>query len=168
MKVLPHRMAAALAALLCCAALAEEATAVRQDLAVYLNDKAMRDYLLNCAGCHRFDGKGLEKLGIPDFRASISVFTHLPQGREYLIRVPGAAQSQLTDEALAQVLNWLVARYAPEQAPKPWQAYTAEEVARVRPKRYEDVARVRRELTRALQALALQPSTYTYGSAARP
>jgi len=162
-----HAVAATLGCLVCCAALAQ-APVTQQDLSKHLTDKAMRDYLLNCAGCHRFDGKGLEKLGIPDFRASISVFTHLPEGREYLVRVPGAAQSQLTDDALAQVLNWLVARYAPEQAPMPWQPYTAIEVARVRPQRYDDVARVRRELGRALQALGLYPASYTYGSAAPP
>jgi len=167
MKALPHSMVAALASLACCAVLAQSPTA-RQDLAVHLNDKAMRDYLLNCAGCHRYDGKGLEKQGIPDFRGSISLFTHLPQGREYLVRVPGAAQSQLSDEALAQVLNWLIARYAPEQAPEPWQPYSAEEVARVRAQRYNDVAHTRRQLTQALKDLQLHPAPYTYGSAAPP
>jgi len=153
---------------LSCCAVQAETPALGQDLSVYLNDQARRDYLLNCAGCHRFDGKGLEKQGIPDFRGSISVFTHVPQGREYLIRVPGSAQSQLSDEALAQVLNWLVARFAPEQAPQPWQPYTAEEVARVRPQRYDDVVRERRALTETLRALGLRPATYTYGHAAPP
>jgi len=151
----------------CCAVHAQTSVS-QQDMSVYLNERAQRDYLLNCAGCHRFDGKGLEKQGIPDFRGSISLFAHLQAGREYLIRVPGSAQSQLSDEALAQVLNWLVARFAPEQAPKPWQPYTALEVARVRSKRYDDVARERRALTDALHALGLRPAAYTYGRAALP
>jgi len=162
-----RKVVCALAWLGCCAVQAQS-PAPRQDLSIYLSETAQRDYLLNCAGCHRFDGKGLEKQGIPDFRGSISLFTHLPAGREYLVRVPGSAQSQLNDEALAQVLNWLVARFAPEQAPQPWQPYTALEVARVRSQRYDDVARERRTLTEALHALGLRPAAYTYGRAAPP
>jgi len=135
-----------------------------QDLAIYLTDVAMRDYMLNCGGCHRVDGKGLEALGIPDFRNSIGLFTHLKQGRDYMIRVPGAAQSQLSDAALADVLNWMVARYAPRQAALPYLPFTAREVGRVRAQRYDDVAQARRALTRELEAMQLQPAPYTYGT----
>lgn len=134
-----------------------------EDLFAYLTDGAMKDYMLNCAGCHRFDGKGAERLGIPDFRDSIGVFTHLERGRQYMIRVPGAAQSRLSDERLAQVLNWIVARYDTGHAAQPYAPFTAEEVGKVRTQRYDDVARERRELTRELESMGMRLAPYTYG-----
>jgi len=140
-----------------------------QDLSVYLTDHAMRDYVLNCAGCHRLDGKGAEHLGIPDFRAHIGIFTHLPQGREYLFRVPGAAQALLSDERLAHVLNWIIATYDAQRARQPGYApFTGAEVATARARRYDDVAKIRRELTQQLQAIGLEPAPYTYGASNLP
>ncbi len=74
---------------------------------------ARADYVLQCAGCHRVDGRGSTPHGIPDFRNSVGAFTHLPAGREYLIRVPGAAYSQLSNAELANVLNWLLHTFSP-------------------------------------------------------
>lgn len=136
-------------------------------LAVHLSDRAMKDYMLNCAGCHRFDGRGAEKLGIPDFRGYVGVFTHLEAGRQYMVRVPGSAQSQLSDADLAQVLNWIVVRYDASHAARPFQPFSADEVGRVRSQRYDDVARERYELTKALKAEGLQPAPYAYGAGSR-
>lgn len=138
------------------------------DNAVHLSDAAMKDYMLNCAGCHRFDGRGAEKLGIPDFRHRIGVFTHLPEGREYMVRVPGSAQSQLSDADLARVLNWIIVRYDPEHAARPFQGFTADEVSHVRSQRYDDVARERHALTSKLEAMGLTPAPYTYGAGKQP
>ena len=41
---------------------------------------ARADYVLQCAGCHRVDGRGSTPHGIPDFRNSVGAFTHLPAG----------------------------------------------------------------------------------------
>ena len=91
-----------------------------------------RDYVLQCAGCHRVDGRGSTRHGIPDFRDSVGHFTRLPAGREYLIRVPGAAQSQLSDADLAAVLNWVLASFSAAQLPADFQPYTQAEVAAAR------------------------------------
>ena len=90
---------------------------------------ARADYVLQCAGCHRVDGRGSTRHGIPDFRDSVGHFTRLPAGREYLIRVPGAAQSQLSDADLAAVLNWVLASFSAAQLPADFQPYTQAEVA---------------------------------------
>ena len=50
---------------------------------------AYKDYMLNCGGCHRYDGEGVARNAVPSFRNSIGLFTRLPEGREYMIRVPG-------------------------------------------------------------------------------
>ncbi len=90
---------------------------------------ARADYVLQCAGCHRVDGRGSTPHGIPDFRNSVGAFTHLPAGREYLIRVPGAAYSQLSNAELANVLNWLLHTFSPAQLPAGFSPYTESEVA---------------------------------------
>lgn len=94
-----------------------------------LRQAARADYVLQCAGCHRVDGRGSTPHGIPDFRNSVGAFTHLPAGREYLIRVPGAAYSQLSNAELANVLNWLLHTFSPAQLPADFSPYTESEVA---------------------------------------
>ncbi|MFY3134311.1 c-type cytochrome [Achromobacter ruhlandii] len=133
-----------------------------------LRQAARADYVLQCAGCHRVDGRGSTPHGIPDFRNSVGAFTHLPAGREYLIRVPGAAFSPLSDAELANVLNWLLRTFSPAQLPTGFQPYTESEVAAARPHRYDDVVPVRHGLARELAALGFALSDYSYGSARAP
>lgn len=133
-----------------------------------LRQAARADYVLQCAGCHRVDGRGSTPHGIPDFRNSVGAFTHVPAGREYLIRVPGAAYSQLSNAELANVLNWLLRTFSPAQLPADFSPYTESEVAAARPRRYDDVVPVRHGLARELAALGLALSDYSYGSARKP
>ena len=129
---------------------------------------ARADYVLQCAGCHRVDGRGSTRHGIPDFRDSVGHFTRLPAGREYLIRVPGAAQSQLSDADLAAVLNWVLASFSAAQLPADFQPYTQAEVAAARARRYDDVVPVRHALGRELAERGFQLSEYSYGSHRQP
>ncbi len=133
-----------------------------------LRQAVRADYVLQCAGCHRVDGRGSGRHGIPDFRNSVGSFVHLPQGREYLVRVPGAAQSQLNNAELAAVLNWIVEEFSPAQLPENFRPYTEQEVAQVRPRRYEDVVPVRHGLAQALAGLGLPLADYSYGSDRKP
>lgn len=131
------------------------------------SSQAFKDYMLQCAGCHRYDGQGLSHRGIPDFNQSIGLFTRLPAGRQYMIRVPGAAQSQLDNADLARVLNWIVAKYSPEDMTPDYKPFTSAEVGASRRQRFDDVLQARMALTRQLQALGLEPAPYTYGSTER-
>lgn len=124
---------------------------------------AYKDYMLQCAGCHRFDGKGAPTRGVPSFRESLGLLTRLPSGREYMIRVPGAAQSQLNNAELANVLNWAVASFSSRQVSSDFKPFTANEVGAVRPYRFDDVAPERRRLTTELEALGYQLAPYTFG-----
>jgi len=157
------------AVLLCVGgAAAAEQAAADGAAADRLRSAVRADYVLQCAGCHRVDGRGSGRHGIPDFRNSVGAFVHLPQGREYLVRVPGAAQSQLSNAELAAVLNWVVLEFSAAQLPADFRPYTEQEVAQVRPRRYEDVVPVRHGLTQALSQLGFQLADYSYGSDRKP
>ena len=109
------------------------------------------DYMLNCRGCHAPDGGGLAGAA-PSFRGQVGKFLSVPGGREYLIRVPGTAQSELSDARVATLLNWIVREFSPDQVPPDFVPFTAEEVARFRHPPLSEVDGVRRELLRAIAA----------------
>jgi hypothetical protein len=89
------------------------------------------DYMLHCQGCHRADGSGTPG-SIPALDGFVARFLHVPGGREYLVRVPGSAQSALDDAALADLLNWIVRRFGPAEDAAAAAAYTAAEITRIR------------------------------------
>jgi|GEM_PF-1830165 len=129
------------------------------------NKTAFKEYMLNCGGCHRLDGAGIPRRGVPRFPDSIGFFTQIPAGREYLIRAPGSADSRLDNTELARVLNWIVATYSrPEQLPADFTPYTAAEIAAVRQNSYDDVAAVRRELEARLARKGFEVAEFLYGS----
>ena len=132
------------------------------------NEGAYKDYMLQCSGCHRFDGKGAENKGIPSFVNSIGLFTRVPEGRAYVVRVPGASQSQISNDELALVLNWIVAKYSPEEYHNGnYRPFTASEVGASRPHRFDDVVVERRKLDKILAEKGWQASSYLYGIAGR-
>jgi len=87
---------------------------------------------------------------------SLARFMRTPEGRDYVLRVPGAANSVLSDAQLAAVLNWLAARYpaAGEPSPAP---FTVEEVTRARRTPLASVQERRREVIRGLGAAGVAP-----------
>jgi mono/diheme cytochrome c family protein len=111
------------------------------------------DYMLNCRGCHGPDGAGAPGAA-PSFRDQLGKFLSVPGGREYLIRVPGTAQSELDDARTAALLTWLVREFSPAEVPAGFTPYTAEEVGRERRAPLSDVWRTRTELLEAIAARA--------------
>ena len=92
---------------------------------------ARADYAFRCKGCHGFAGQGTPG-HVPRLSGFVGRYTHLPDGRDYLMRVPGVARSRLDDARLAAVLNWMLATYGgPDVAPG-FAAFTAEEVGAAR------------------------------------
>lgn len=161
-----RRLAAAI--LLCATRAVAGEGAADGSSAAQLRQAVRADYVLQCAGCHRVDGRGSSRHGIPDFRDSVGAFARLPAGREYLIRVPGAAQSQLDNAELAAVLNWVLEEFSPAQLPADFRPYTEQEVAAARPRRYEDVVPVRHGLAKALSDQGFNLADYSYGSDRKP
>lgn len=114
------------------------------------------DYMLECQGCHLADGAGAPG-AVPDLRGSVGRFLLVPRGRAYLVRVPGAATSRLSDAELAAVLNWMVRRFGPARVTADFAPFTADEVARERSRPLLEVQALREELLRALEASPSAP-----------
>lgn len=112
---------------------------------------ARQHWVLNCMGCHTATGGGIAGK-VPPLSNSLGYFTHLPEGRDYVMRVPGASNSALSDQALADVLNWILTTMNRDALPRDFRPYTAAEVAARRRPALSDVATVRAGLVRALQA----------------
>ena len=109
------------------------------------------DFMLHCQGCHQADGTGLEG-AVPQLKDSVARLVTVPGGREYLSSVPGVAQSQLDDVAVAALLNWMVAYFDAAHLPADFRPYTAEEVASLRKKPLVQASVVRASLLARLDA----------------
>ena len=115
-----------------------------------------QNYMLYCMGCHGTEAQGVAGR-IPPLATSLARFMRTPEGRNYVLRVPGAANSALPDAELAAVLNWLSQRYPAPGEPTAT-PFTAAEVAQVRRTPLADVRAARREVVRALAATGTAPA----------
>jgi len=68
---------------------------------------ARGNYLLSCGGCHGLEGVSNSNL-VPDLKDQVGFFLNLPEGRDYVVRLPNVAFSITTDEALTGLLNYVV------------------------------------------------------------
>ncbi len=94
-------------------------------------DRARIDYMLKCQGCHRPDGNG-DLASTPPLAGEVAKFLTVPGGREFLGRVPGVASVDLSDQRLAEVLNWTLYRFDAGHVPADFKPYTAAEIAGLR------------------------------------
>ncbi len=108
------------------------------------------NYMLECQGCHLADGMGSAGK-VPALKNFVGRFLTVTGGREFLVRVPGSAQSVLDDRELAEVLNWIIRRFGPDDVSREFVAFTREEVARYRGRPLTDVESVRSELIRHMK-----------------
>ena len=109
------------------------------------------NYLLQCQGCHLPDGAGTPGT-VPAFDGQIARFLSVSGGREYLVRVPGSAQSPLDDAELAELLNWMVVRFGPAKDAADAPRFSADEVGRLRSRPLTDVASARQRLVDRMAA----------------
>ncbi|KWR87994.1 c-type cytochrome [Cupriavidus sp. IDO] len=124
------------------------------------NAIAFRNYTLNCMGCHGENGAGVPGK-IPPLRGALGLFVHSDAGRRFIISVPGASNSALTDDELAAVTNLLLKRLSPEQLPRDFRPYTGTEIAAYRRPALADVPAVRHKVISELQSLDI-PIRYEY------
>jgi mono/diheme cytochrome c family protein len=119
-----------------------------------------QDYMLYCMGCHGDQAQGVPGK-VPPLAGALTLFMRTPAGRDYLLRVPGAANSALSDAQLTAVLNWLAVTYPPigagagGPAPTP---FTVAEVSAVRRSPLANVLETRREVVSALAASGPAPA----------
>jgi|SRR5277367_1460420 len=107
------------------------------------------NFQLQCMGCHLADGSGAEGR-VPSMRQTLVHFSMVPEGREYLLRVPGVAQSPLSDLETATLLNWLARNLSDVPPPANFIDFTAEEVGRFR---HQPLAAVRTTRARLLETI---------------
>jgi hypothetical protein len=108
------------------------------------------DYMLRCQGCHLPDGSGF--VGKVPSLENLGEFLSIQGGREFLVQVPGTSQSVLTDAQTANVLNWILQKFARDSLPGNFEPYTAAEVSKFRQQRLSDVNKVRKELIARIQS----------------
>ena len=101
-------------------------------------------YALHCMGCHQQHGEGHGT--VPQLQGFVGHFLKVPGGREFLVQVPGVAQSALTDDELAAVLNWTLLEFSRNELPEDFRPYDGQEVAGYRGGRLIDVIPVRARL----------------------
>jgi mono/diheme cytochrome c family protein len=114
-------------------------------------------YLLHCAGCHRVDGSGAPAYGVPTMIDTLGQFQHTPAGRAFLVQVPGARNSAVTNAELAALTNWALRTFSPATLPADFKPYTAAEVSAWRAHPPADIAGARADIIATLP----MPSSYT-------
>lgn len=114
--------------------------------------KARYQYILNCAGCHQADGSGAKSGGVPTMRGQLGHFVSIPEGRAFLVKVPGTSNSPLKDGDIARMLNWMLQAFSAETLPPGLEPYTEAEVTRLRNAPLADVSAARREIVAKLAA----------------
>jgi mono/diheme cytochrome c family protein len=93
--------------------------------------RARQNYMVHCQGCHLPDASGSPGR-VPNMKDFIGNFLRVPGGREFIIRVPGAASALISDEELAELMNWLLETFSKEQLPADFKPYTAAEAGTLR------------------------------------
>ena len=103
------------------------------------------NYQLQCMGCHLTDGSG-QPGRVPSVRRSLVNFSKSAEGRNFVIRVPGVAQSPLSDTETALLLNWMALTLSDPPPPSDFKAYSAAEVHALRGRPLTEVKATRKRL----------------------
>ena len=111
------------------------------------------DYMLNCQGCHLPDGSGFPERNVPSLTNHMGKFLWVDGGRAFLVQVPGAATSDLSNKRLADVLNWMLEKFSADQMPTAFVPYGEDEVAGLRAAPLVNVSDVRTALIEKIEAL---------------
>ena len=69
----------------------------------------------------------------------------IPEGRSYLVRVPGASQAPVSDQRLADIVNWILTEFNSDTLPRDFKRLTATEVSRARSNALADPMKYRRQ-----------------------
>ena len=116
-----------------------------------------QDYMLYCMGCHGGQAEGVPGK-VPPLAHALGRYMRTPAGRNYILRVPGAANSVLSDAQLAAVLNWLARTFDGDELDESHAAlFTAAEVAGLRHSPLPSVLATRSAVVRDLAASGLAP-----------
>jgi mono/diheme cytochrome c family protein len=129
--------------------------------------RARQNYLLQCAGCHGEDGRGLEG-HVPSMHDTFAIFAKQPEGRAYLMRVPGVTQSTLEPKQLAEVMNWAMKEFSAPALVSSAPPFTAAEIAAARAQPLLEVNATRISVLERLEQGSPKPATQPTPSAGTP
>jgi mono/diheme cytochrome c family protein len=115
-----------------------------------------QDYMLFCMGCHGAQAEGVPGK-VPPLAHALGRYMRTPAGRNYVLRVPGAANSVLSDAQLAAVLNWLAQSFDADELSSAVPLFSAAEVTRLRHSPLAAVLAARSEVVRDLAATGTAP-----------
>src|SRR5579863_5406534 len=90
------------------------AAAAASIVATVAHASPQQDYILYCMGCHGPEAEGVPGK-VPPLAHALGRYMRSPEGRNYILRVPGAANSVLSDAQLAAVLNWLAQSFSADE-----------------------------------------------------
>jgi len=93
--------------------------------------RSQYDWIMHCQGCHGAGGQGVPGV-VPPLRGHVGRFLRTDRGRAYLARVPGVALVDLSDQRLAELLNWAVRFFDAADVPSAFIPYTGVEVGLLR------------------------------------
>jgi hypothetical protein len=108
------------------------------------------NFMMECQGCHSVDGSGQGDV-IPTLKNNMAKFLTVPGGREFLVQVPGAAQAPLSNAETADILNWMLRRFGPQDIAEKYAPYTEEEVAALRKTPLTEVKQKRAALVKLIE-----------------
>jgi len=114
------------------------------------------NYQVHCMGCHLADGSG-QPGRVPSVRRSLVLLSASPEGRDFVVRVPGVAQSPLSSEDTAALLNWMARNLSDLKVPPGFADYSAAEVQSLRGHPLVRVSALRARLLRAVVAKPRSP-----------
>jgi len=117
-----------------------------------------QDYMLYCMGCHGPRAQGVPGK-VPPLAHVLGLYMRTPAGRNYVLRVPGVANSALSDAQLAAVLNWLAQSFDPDGLSSTVPLFSPSEVTVSRHSPLASVLAARRQVIRGLAASGPAPST---------
>ena len=92
----------------------------------HADEQVRLDYLLHCSGCHLPEGQGASP--IPGLQGDPGRLAHTQAGRAYLVQVPGASQTPITDKQLADITNWILQEFSSATLPADFKPFSAKEV----------------------------------------
>lgn len=116
------------------------------------------NYVLHCSGCHGLNGLGTETGGVPAFPDSVGTIGADPEGRLYLMHVPGVISAGLSDAEIAAVMNHVLSRWGDARA----EPFGVDEVAGLRAAPVDDVVALRRRLAERLAAQGRAVAPYPW------
>ena len=89
------------------------------------------NYLQSCGGCHGIQGVSAIGL-VPQLRDRVGWFLCTPEGRDYIVELPDVAFAGVSDQELADVLNFMMFDLGGASTPKSAKPYSAAEVKQLR------------------------------------